>query len=101
VRVGNLSVHSSRGNATGLRVTSRLVQMLPGEATLDLRVLVDRSIVEVFAARGRAVVSTRDYPSVDETAVRLWTSPHAPLMTHIHRARVWSMECGWVDDLRS
>ena len=99
VRVGNLSVHSSRGNATGLRVTSRLVQMLPGEATLDLRVLVDRSIVEVFAARGRAVVSTRDYPSVDETAVRLWTSPHAPLMTHIHRARVWSMECGWVDDI--
>ena len=99
MRGGNLSVHSSRGNATGLRVTSRLVKVLPNEATVDVRVLVDRSIVEVFASRGRAVVSTRDYPGVDETAVRLWAPPHAVAPILVRRAQVWSMGCGRVDEI--
>lgn len=39
--------------------------------TVSLRVLVDRSVVEAYAADGRAVATKRIYPTLDQTAVSL------------------------------
>ena len=60
-----------------------------------MRVLVDRSIIEAFAAGGRAVVTARDYPAASETATRVWAGKEAGL--RIARLDAWSMGCGWAE----
>ena len=40
----------------------------PDERTVELRVLVDRSLVEAFAQGGRACVTKRIYPAPDAVA---------------------------------
>ena len=70
--------------------------LLPTERSVDLRVLVDRSIVEAFAAGGRAVVSVRDFPLENETAARLRNDGGTDLL--LERAHGWSMECGWTQE---
>ena len=81
---------------------------LTHESSLSLRILVDRSIIEVFAADGRAVASARDYPSVDETGLRVWaangdaaaaTADGAVGGVTLESVHAWSMACGWVDTL--
>ena len=98
-RNGTLTVTSARGNATGLVVRSQGILVLPGEETIDLRILVDRSIVEVFAARGRAVASTRDYPAPEETGLWLWAASPSTGPVRFRRVDAWSMACGWTDVL--
>lgn len=68
--------------------------LLPTEGCLELRVLVDRSCVEAFAAGGRAVVSVRDFPREEEAAARLRNDAVADLL--LKSARGWSMDCGWI-----
>ena len=50
---------------------------LVGEAALQLRVLIDRSIAEFFVAGGRAVYTTRHYPAAGSGAVTVGASADA------------------------
>lgn len=71
--------------------------LLSNESSLDLRVLVDRSVVEVFGAGGRAVVSVRDFPKESETTVRVSNSiSDSETALVMQTAHAWSMDCGWV-----
>ncbi len=49
----------------------RPFDMLAGEGHVDIRVLVDRSVVEVWVAGGRATLQGRSYGSLENTAVHL------------------------------
>jgi hypothetical protein len=83
--------------------------LLPTETSVSLRVVVDRSTVEAFAGEGRAVVSARDFPLEQETAVRLrnCNAPRAAAAAEaaaaaaatssllVESVRGWSMGCGW------
>ena len=69
-----------------------------GEAALDLRILVDRSVVEVFVQGGRAVFSKTFAPSVlyvPDTAIAVHAFGAAPLT--LESVAVYSMGCGWTD----
>lgn len=67
--------------------------VLRGEETLHVRALVDRSIVEVFFAGGRASVTRRAYSAPGETGVRLISVSGATVNSIV----VHEMGCGWVD----
>jgi hypothetical protein len=69
--------------------------LLAHETSLDLRVVIDRSTIEVWGAGGEAVVSVRDFPAKHETAVRLRNEGTSGSLV-LERALGWSMGCGWV-----
>ena len=72
--------------------------ILNGEAALDLRILVDRSVVEVFVQGGRAVFSKTFAPSViyvSDIHVAVHAFGDAPLT--LETIDVHSMGCGWTD----
>ena len=75
-----------RGNAQGFDV-------LAGESTLDLRVLTDRSIIEVFAMGGRGATTAHDYPSEGSAMFHLVNWGESPLM--VRNLSIASMACGW------
>ena len=93
-RQGNVTLTVPRmatvAGAAGVHTAPLVLRAV--EKTVDVRILVDRSIVEVFAAGGRAVIATRDYPEKEETAMRLWSEDGRMLLP---RVDVWSMDCGW------
>jgi fructan beta-fructosidase len=65
-RSGNVAVHAD--------FPGRHVAPLPLDGgTLKLRVLVDRSSVEVFAGDGRAVITDRIYPGPASRGVEVWS----------------------------
>ena len=71
--------------------------ILKGETTLDLRVLVDRSIVEVFFMGGRAVFSKTFNPAVlyvpdTHVVLQAWGADLT-----VGSVDVFSMGCGWAD----
>ena len=65
--------------------------LLVGEASLQLRVLIDRSIAEFFVAGGRAVYTTRHYPAAGSGAVTVGASADTAVSAAVHE-----MGCGWV-----
>ena len=73
--------------------------LLPTETTVSLRVVVDRSTVEAFAAGGRAVVSVRDFPREDETSARIRVESAVALT--LENASGWSMGCGWLSEAQA
>lgn len=83
--------------------------LLGSETSVSLRVLVDRSTVEVFAAAGRSVVSVRDFPLEHETGVRIGntkanTNSSSNALGSIGAlvvtsAKGWSMGCGWTSSV--
>ena len=84
---GALSIRGSDGGitlaideATGL---GRRERTIVGETLESLRVLVDGSVVEVFANGGRVTFTTRWFPTEDDLTVRL-EGAHGP-------ARAWAM----------
>lgn len=69
--------------------------VLKGERSITVRVLVDRSVVEVFVQGGRASTVARDYNGgEDETAIHITNTDGAAL--DIANLTVYSMGCGWV-----
>ena len=67
--------------------------MLAGESVLDLRVLTDRSIIEVFAMGGRGSVTTHDYPAEGSAMFHLVNWGESPLV--VANLSIASMACGW------
>merc|ERR1712039_348044 len=85
------SVGSSPSNG----VTTATFPILKGEQ-LSLRVLVDRSFVEVFVMGGRVVFTKTYTPSVlyvPDTIVAL----HSWGVSATASAEVFSMGCGWTE----
>ena len=64
--------------------------LLPNETSVTVRVMVDRSIVEFFAAKGRATDTIRAYP-VTSQGVSLVSKGH----TVQARVEAFEMGCGW------
>ena len=71
--------------------TSLSFPVLPREGTLNMRVLVDRSIAEFFVAEGRAVVTRRAYPLAGENGIEL--AADAPAV--VAKVVAHEMGCGW------
>lgn len=70
--------------------------ILKGETQLDLRVLVDRSVVEVFVMGGRVVFSKTYRPQVlyvpdTNVVVQAWGA------TLTSAVDVFAMGCGWTN----
>ena len=87
-----LSPPAQNGTRTAT-VGQKSFPVLPAEALLHVRALVDRSIVEVFFGRGRATVTQRLFPAANAAGVRVRASVNATLRD----VAVHEMACGWVD----
>eukprot|EP00041_Stephanoeca_diplocostata_P017917 m.370070 g.370070 ORF g.370070 m.370070 type:complete len:104 (+) comp20858_c0_seq12:2318-2629(+) len=76
---------------------SRSTRVLRGE-TLDVRILVDRSVVEVFVMGGRiAWVHADPLFNETKTAVHLYNDgAHVVAASNVS---IFGMGCGWRDDL--
>ena len=75
--------------------TTLAFNMSDGAATLPLRVVADRTLVEVFLGGGRGVVSTPVLvpgKSPDNGGV-FFSAPAAPYT--VASASAWEMGCGW------
>ena len=66
--------------------------ILATETTLDVRVLVDRSIAEFFVQGGRVAMTQRGYPRQGDAAVILSASFAGAV---VDRFAVYDMGCGW------
>merc|ERR1711924_452183 len=76
---------------------SNVTQLLPGEA-LDVRVLVDRPIVEVFVMGGRIAYAHADAAfSMDRSSVHIFNDAAVPVSTS--GVFAYGMGCGWRDDM--
>lgn len=78
-------------------LVSAIFPILKGETVLDIRIMVDRSIVEVFVMGGRAVFTKSYNPAVfyipdTNVAVQAWGA--AALTASVD---VFSMGCGWTN----
>ena len=67
--------------------------ILSGEQSVHLRVLVDRSVVEVFAGGGRAHIVAGEFADVGHTFVHMLASGSSPVA--VGNLSIWSMDCGW------
>lgn len=92
-------------DASGVRVvhttsgTSNLepVKVMPGE-TLDVRVLVDRPLVEAFVMGGRAAAVSADTTfNVAQTSVHLFNSGTVPISAS--KVSAYGMGCGWAAEM--
>ena len=77
-------------------------------SSVVLRLLVDRSVIELYAQEGRRVISATAYPKAASTAARTFVRPAAapalalapPLLgVRLAAADSWEMGCGWVESL--
>ena len=72
------------------------VVLTKGRSLLDVRLLVDRSIVEVFVAGGQVagLMATRTPNATLATAVHLFAAGGGPALT-LNRLDIWELGCGW------
>jgi sucrose-6-phosphate hydrolase SacC (GH32 family) len=79
--------------SNGRAATARFV-VLPGETTIDLRVVVDRVIVEAFAQGGR-VAFTKSFMPLrwQDSCVHIRSNVSGAVASAVD---VWAMGCGWV-----
>lgn len=108
-RTVTLAVDTSRsgsvpGHNNTRPVASVSVPLVAGETALRLRVMLDRSLVEVFAARGRRLITATNYPPAANTHIFLVadaTSASAAAgglpPAVVYNASLWEMGCGWVE----
>ena len=64
----------------------------PVRGIVELRILVDRSVVEVFAGGGRATITDRVFPRPESTGLSLYSAGGE---AHITRLRAWKLQSVW------
>jgi fructan beta-fructosidase len=69
--------------------------VLPANGRLTLRVLVDRSSVEVFADGGVAAITDRVYPSPDSREVALFSRGASARLVDL---KAWTMRSAWAPE---
>lgn len=73
--------------------------MLQGE-TLDVRILVDRPLVEVFVQGGRAAYVFADTTfTPDKSSVHLFNWGTSGAAVHARSVSAYGMGCGWTSTL--
>ena len=75
--------------------TRQAFPLKPGENSTELRVLVDKVVVEIFAGGGRAVRTVAAKGGVDATQAAVWVQAEAGNVTVSGGA--WGMGCGWLE----
>ena len=68
---------------------------LADNGTVRLRVVFDRSIVEVFAQGGRAAATATPFAPAENSAFSLFVDGNTNASVEIINAKAWSMGCGW------
>lgn len=69
------------------------------EAGLQLRVLVDHSLLEVFANTGRGRISSRTYPLADDHWTVSLIGSSTANSTIVSQAVIYSMDSCWVESV--
>ena len=64
----------------------------PVRGIVELRILVDRSVVEVFAGGGRATITDRVFPRPESTGLSIYSAGGE---AHITRLRAWKLQSVW------
>jgi hypothetical protein len=73
--------------------------ILPSETTLDIRVLVDRSVAEFFVAKGRWNAVERSFPDAGSGGVIVdAVSGFDDEALVLETVEVYEMGCGWVEE---
>ena len=85
-----------RGRNSGPTAKGRGIQfpVLAGEMLVNLRVLVDRSVIEAFVAGGRAHLVSGEYAELGHTYVHMRALGDEPVT--LSNFSIWSMGCGWL-----
>ena len=79
--------------------TAGCYPILPSETTLDIRVLVDRSVAEFFAAKGRWSAVMRAFPDAGSDGVILDSvAGFENEALVLETVEVYEMGCGWVEE---
>lgn len=73
------------------------VKVMPGES-LDVRLLVDRPIVEVFIQGGRAALVYTDTFDPAKTSMHIFNHGTTPVLSGI-KVSAYGMSCGWTDSM--
>jgi fructan beta-fructosidase len=66
--------------------------LLPEQGRIEMHVFVDRSSVEVFGNRGRAVITDRIFPGPGSRGVALYSSGAS---TRLHSLEAWELRSVW------
>jgi len=71
--------------------------LFPDAPTLPLRILADRSIVEIFLGGGRGIVTTGVLaPGKDPSRSGVFLTTESDEPVELNSAAAWSMNCGWM-----
>jgi beta-fructofuranosidase len=73
----------------------RSVALAPTQEPLRLRVFLDRSSIEVFAADGSFSLSSRIYPQPDSLGLKLFSTGSG----RVTLRQAWHLASGWVESL--
>ena len=93
-RIGtlNLTNHHAPPNIGTLRVAAVSFPVLVDEGSVELRVFIDRVMIEASAMHGRATVIAEEYRPVPASAVHMLAPMQQPGV--VENLTVWSMGCG-------
>ena len=82
----------------GVPAPQTVFPVLAEDGMFELRALVDRSVVEFFVAKGRAVLTKRAYPPEGQATVRVFASHNASSSARAPAPRIEAhdMGCGWM-----
>ena len=80
----------------GVLAPQTVFPVLAEDGVFELRALVDRSVVEFFVAKGRAVVTKRVYPPEGQANVRVFASRTATGTVPAPHIEAYDMDCGWI-----
>ena len=83
----------SGGARTGTLDGNIHFPILATETAVRVRVLVDRSIVEIFVQGGRVAKTVRAYPKPGSNQV--WLEATSPAGATVSNVTAFSMGCGW------
>ena len=87
---------SGCGGGARIPTTHAKLPILEGEKLFDMRIVVDRSIIEAFLMGGRAVF-TEKWSTAKGEAPETFVSLTSNFATTAS-ANVWSMGCGWTEE---
>ena len=64
----------------------------PDNGIVELRILVDRSVVEVFAGRGKAVITDRVFPQAGSDGLSLYSKSGEAMIVSLN---AWKLRSAW------
>lgn len=85
------------GHTNKYPLASKLFPLLPGgEATLRLRVVLDRSIVEAFAQGGRSVITATSFAAASDNGAAAYVEGGDATLQN---ATAYAVGCAWKENI--